>query len=213
MNVVALSLILLFVALSIALPAPAEDRAPVPARVPAPVPALVTSSSTYDIEACFERGMCCCGCLVTIKMQQNPERTAITWMSFIYDDGVQRDAIRYGKKVQDRPDLMLEPIRVESCATPLAKVSQYQYTGDVTGLGYAYVFWFNDCLPPGGPHKVVVRKADVPLLPANGYSLFETSFVIDDPSLRIFKLFFEEAIKGQSLLTGGETVAQTIVCG
>jgi hypothetical protein len=91
MSIASLSLITLFAALSTAQPAPAEDPAPGPARVSAPVPALVNSSSSgeYDYEQCQARGDAfCCGCLVTIKLQQNPDRTAISWMSFIYDDGV-----------------------------------------------------------------------------------------------------------------------------
>jgi hypothetical protein len=154
----------------------------------------------------------CCGCLVTIKLQQNPERTAISWMSFIYDDGVKRGAIRYGKKVPNRPDLMLKPIRVESCDTPLSEVYQYQYTTDVSGLGFAYVFWFNACRPAGSPYKVVVRRADDPLTPIHGGPSFKASYIINDRFLRIFKLNFDEDSKGKYTLTGGETVWQCRTC-
>jgi hypothetical protein len=97
-------------------------------------------------------------------------------------DGVKGGAIRYGKKAPNRLDLMLKPIRVESCDTPLSEVYQYQYTGHVSGLGYAYVFWFNDCRPAGSPYKVVVRRADDPLPPNLGGPSFTSSTIASSGS-------------------------------
>jgi hypothetical protein len=108
---------------------------------------------------------------------------------------------------------MLKPIRVGSCLAPLAKVYQYQYTGDRGGdLGFAYVFWFIDCAPARSPYKVAVRRADSPLTAGQGYSSFEASYIIDDPELRIFKLTFDKDSMGKYTLTGGETVTQCLVC-
>jgi hypothetical protein len=210
MSTVSLSLIALFVALSTG-QAAAEERAPAPAPVPAPVGAL--ASGGYDYEQCDAPSdvSACCGCLVTIKLQQNAERSGISWMSFIFDDGETRDAIRYGKKVPNRPDLMLKSVRVANCITPLSKVFQYQYSSRTGGdLGFAYIFWFGACAPAGAPYKVVVRSAENPI-PFSGVS--ERSYVANGAFDRIFKLSFDyDSTRQEYTLTGGETIPPCIVC-
>jgi hypothetical protein len=172
----------------------------------------------YDYEQCNappSRAECC-GCLVTIKLQQNPDQSGISWMSFIYDDGETRDVIRYGKKVRNRPDLMLEPIQVVSCATPLSRVFQYQYGVREGGdLGFGYVFWFDDCAPQGSPYKIVLyglhqlrRGATSPGLTLQ---VTERSYITRGD--RIFKLSFDyDSTRQEYTLTGGETVPNCIEC-